>query len=393
MSAHRRPLAGVDWNFPAANSTYGVHGLHWYPASFIPQIPAYLIELFSQPGDLVLDPFAGSGASLVEAVRLGRRSVGLDLNPIAVLIAQAKLLLLTDWPWEAEVEALVKRLEADRLRSEILAGAVNSDATGLSPGLVEAQKWYHPMTFRQLRLILQHIEDAPHPARTVFRAAFSSILKKASGQTEHWGYVADNMVPSTPEHRDAFALFIRTLRDVIRVRAETAPGVVGVLSPAEMEQQAVMIEGNVLSGKLPAAGTVNLVVTSPPYIGVTDYSRSQRLSMYWLGYDLDTLGREEIGARWKRFRRSHALDYIEEMQLACCRVVETLRMNGHLAIVVGAPIARDTAHSVLASLRDILTALNLKLVDETSRMLSRQRLVDRAGTKNPEIILVYEKCR
>ena len=67
-----RGLAGVDWNFPRAGTLRGtVHALHWFPGNFIPQIPAHLIQLLSRPGDLVLDPFCGSGTTGAEACRTG----------------------------------------------------------------------------------------------------------------------------------------------------------------------------------------------------------------------------------------------------------------------------------------------------------------------------------
>lgn len=391
MSAPSRPLAGIDWNFPAANSTYGVHGLHWYPASFIPQIPAYLIELFSRPGDLVLDPFAGSGASLVEALRLGRRTFGLDLNPIAVLIARAKLLLLTDWPWESAAEALINQLESDRLITELVVDGIGRDSVDLPTGLAEARRWYHPTTFKHLCLILRRIEDTPEPAQTVFRAAFSSILKRASGQREHWGYVADNMVPAAAEPHDAFAMYARALRTAVRARAEMFGGTAGRLTMEALEQSARVIQGDVLGDLVPLEGTVDLVITSPPYVGVTDYTTAQRLSMYWFEHDLDALKRQEIGARWKRFRRSYTQDYMDDMRAAFNRVAATLRPGGYLALVIGVPNAREAAYSILSSLRALLVEFDLQLIDETVRMPARQRLVDRAGTTNPESILVYRK--
>ena len=83
-----------EWAFAhltQAQTSYATHGHHRYPAKFIPQLAARLIEDYSQPGDTVLDPFMGSGTALVEAKRLSRPSVGVDINPVAHLIATAKV--------------------------------------------------------------------------------------------------------------------------------------------------------------------------------------------------------------------------------------------------------------------------------------------------------------
>ncbi|MCS7227106.1 MAG: site-specific DNA-methyltransferase, partial [Gloeomargarita sp. SKYB31] len=71
-------------------TSYATHGYHRYPAKFIPQLAARLIQEYSVEGDLVIDPFMGSGTALVEAKLLKRSSVGVDINPVAHLVACAK---------------------------------------------------------------------------------------------------------------------------------------------------------------------------------------------------------------------------------------------------------------------------------------------------------------
>ena len=85
-------LRKIDWDFAGSQSESPFSALHWYPARFASQLPATLIGLLSSPGQLVLDPFVGSGTTLVEAQRLCRRSIGIDLNPVASIIASAKSL-------------------------------------------------------------------------------------------------------------------------------------------------------------------------------------------------------------------------------------------------------------------------------------------------------------
>src|SRR2546421_12024682 len=87
-------LRKIDWDFAGSQSESPFSALHWHPARFASQLPATLIGLLSKPGDSVLDPFAGSGTTLVEAQRLCRRSIGFDLSPIACLVAKAKTIAL-----------------------------------------------------------------------------------------------------------------------------------------------------------------------------------------------------------------------------------------------------------------------------------------------------------
>ena len=88
-------LRSQDWSFTHDDTRYLTHDLHPYPAKFIPQIPAHLIARLSAPGDTVFDPFGGSATTAVEAVRLGRRAISFDANPLSALIGNVKTGFMT----------------------------------------------------------------------------------------------------------------------------------------------------------------------------------------------------------------------------------------------------------------------------------------------------------
>jgi len=74
---------------------YSVHGLHEYKGKFNPQVARALLNIFAvQEGQRVLDPFCGSGTTLVECAHLGAIGIGTDINPLAIFMANAKLLAL-----------------------------------------------------------------------------------------------------------------------------------------------------------------------------------------------------------------------------------------------------------------------------------------------------------
>ena len=79
-----------DWGFVRVKTDFMTHGLHPYPARMIPQIAERLINRYSSPNSLVLDPFCGSGTVLVESRRHQRNAVGNDINRLAVLLAEVK---------------------------------------------------------------------------------------------------------------------------------------------------------------------------------------------------------------------------------------------------------------------------------------------------------------
>ncbi len=90
LKTQLKRLAAVDGDFPDAKTSYLTHGLHPYPAKYIPQIPHTLIEALSNAGETVADIFCGSGTTLVEALSLNRNAVGVDANALACLISEVK---------------------------------------------------------------------------------------------------------------------------------------------------------------------------------------------------------------------------------------------------------------------------------------------------------------
>jgi len=109
-------LSKVNWNFEDYNSLFypeDINSLHWYPASFVPQIPSILIQVLSERGDLILDPFVGSGVTLVEAAKQDRAFIGVDFNPYAIEISKAKFEAINcnDWNWLDAFKDKIKREE------------------------------------------------------------------------------------------------------------------------------------------------------------------------------------------------------------------------------------------------------------------------------------------
>src|ERR1051325_4820957 len=83
-------LDSLDWESKDASTRYLTHSYHSYSAKYIPQIPRYLISNLTKRNDLILDNFVGSGTTLVESKVLGRHAIGVDINPLACLVAKVK---------------------------------------------------------------------------------------------------------------------------------------------------------------------------------------------------------------------------------------------------------------------------------------------------------------
>jgi DNA modification methylase len=361
-------LNGIDWDFAGSPSESAFSAIHWHPGRFASQLPATLIGVLSSPGDLVLDPFVGSGTTLVEAQRLGRRSMGIDLNPISCLIARAKTLTLP----ACRVEELIADIKTDartavtqRLRLAI------SQTDGLIPSAVQGPKWYTRAALQDLASLWRLVCSYKRPRRLIAEAAFSSILLPVCRETRHWGYVCDNSSPIEDHEGDPLKEFVRTLerlRIAYRERDDDLRERFGPASETWMAEVICGLAGHALM-EVPDE-SVDLVVTSPPYFGVCDYVKAQRLSMEWFGEEIEPLRRRELGARSKRHRVDAREAYLHDLSEVLSQLKRVLRKAGMMAIIMGESRKRD---AVLADIRQRLGEVGLRLELDVNRRVSSQR--------------------
>ena len=194
----------IDWTFEKAKTNVGLHSIHPYPARFVPHIPRYLIQLF-QPvvSGPVLDPFCGSGTTLVECQAKGIASFGIDLNPIAALISKVK----TDPPHQ-KISPTATRL----------AAIAEASTDGTSPNIPRLTHWFSPGATLALAKLTKVLDDVSEPrVYDALRVALSRIIVRVSRQDSDTRYAA---IDRSVDEADVYRLFVesaRTLDDVFRL--------------------------------------------------------------------------------------------------------------------------------------------------------------------------------
>lgn len=338
-------LKSIDWDYLGDQSESPFAGIHFHPGRFISQIPATLIGRLTKPGDVVLDPYCGSGTTLVEAQRLGRRAIGIDANPVSVLISRAKLLPNRHKRISTLLRSHLNRFLDQRFALGKAALLCSIDV----PPTVQISKWYHPDTADELKEIWGYIAQVRGEAKKLLEFAFSGILVPACSETRHWGYICDNTRPLEYHYVDAINLFsniLRKIEEAYSCRDNELPSTILFPMPA-----AQVFHGDCASvmQNLEAA-TVNLVITSPPYFGVVDYVKAQRLSMEWFGHNINDFRAIETGARSKRHRASAYSQYLEDLERAFSQIARLLKPDGILAFLVGqSPRRKNPLPDLLAA--------------------------------------------
>ena len=283
-------LLRADLNFHGAVGAHATHGWHPFPAKFPPQLPAWFIERLTAPGDVVLDPMFGSGTTILEAVRLRRRAVGCDIDPLARLLAQAKLT-------KFDPVAML------RLGTAILNDAqrrFSMHGDGLDAALAErfdpktkafVDYWFPPAQQRQLVALLEAIErHAPRTAWPLLHMVFSSTIIAKSGGVS----LARDLAHTRP-HR-VLAKKPKSAFDEFAKRLKLVLGSASGSTSAELGDDARIIAASAEDTGL-AADSIDLVVTSPPYANnAIDYMRAHKFSLVWLGWKIADL--TDIRARY-----------------------------------------------------------------------------------------------
>jgi len=138
-----------SWSFSdktRKDTAYITHGYHRYPAKFIPQIVSRLADKYTSEGDLIVDPFGGCGTTLVESKVMGRPSLAVDINPVAVLITKAKITPIHPAKVEKTFALLKSRIEA-----------YNENTKVRTPEHERIDYWFKPEQKRKLAFIFAEI--------------------------------------------------------------------------------------------------------------------------------------------------------------------------------------------------------------------------------------------
>jgi len=376
-------LDQLDWDFPRAGTVRGsVQSIHWFPGNFIAQIPATLIQILSRPGDLIFDPFAGSATTAVEAAKLGRAAIVSDRLSVSELIGKAKLVLINGALDPKSLDEVKAALTFEQQCRSLEAGRNGEGSDQI------LTRWYSADTLSQLRYLWRLVESLPLETRRVLTAVFSDVLFQCAStggsvtrtgkkRRHHWGWVADNVVPKSPLDHNAIALFLlrlNTLPVEDWLTDERSPN----LSIVQQDARCLAIKDDV----------IDLVVTSPPYIGMIDYAHANRLLYAWMGWSLKAERKDEIGARFRRGRQHVVADYLADMRAAREEIRRVLRSGSYCALILGQ--SKRFPGTVDKVLEDFGDVMNLAW-GPRARNPSRRRVSERAAGEPVEFVAVFRK--
>ena len=283
-----------------------VYNFHSFPAKFPPQIPKLFIQQLTEPGDVVLDPMAGSGTTLIESKLSGRYGIGFDIDPLSLLMTKVKLSHFNSNEIIEIAHSILKNAR-DKFTSRTIQDFYELHNWNKST-IKFANYWFAEHIQKQLFALISEIDSLRGKYRNFFRLIFSSLII-----TKHGGVSYGLDLAHTRPHRakvvydergnlllDGDLSKYSERRREILTKTIKAPFEV-FLQKAKSNIESVLPESDTFKSSYVSYGDaqsiplqndhVDLIVTSPPYASMAiDYMRAHKFSLIWFGHSIDCLG-------------------------------------------------------------------------------------------------------
>jgi hypothetical protein len=404
------------------------HSIHPYPAKLITHIPYFFINnsYFLKDGDVVLDPFCGSGTVLLESILANKRAYGADANPLARLISEVK----TEY-----IDPVIIRKNLKKILGK--SRKVNNAKI---PEIRNSTLWYTKKVLVELSILKSVIDRLTDDTiRKFFMLNLSNISRKLSladprisvpvrlnsdrfsKGSKYYDKIESKVAEL--EKVDVFTKFeICVKENLLRISR-----LHGIKNTAKIIATDARNLTKSLNSKLKLkSNSVSLIVTSPPYAGAQKYIRASSLNLGWLGMgsseelrvlNKQNIGREDISdsecqmfytgiksadkiisillKRGKKDRAKVVASYLNEMKKALDESIRVLKLGGHLVLVIG----NNTVDGIKFKTHEYLSkyllenglSLELKLIDNIKSyglMTKRNKTADIISL---EWILVFKK--
>jgi len=353
-------LSWSERDLPQHERTKHVHSLHPYLGKFVPQLVETLLERYVRPGGHVLDPFAGSGTTLVQALESGRDATGVDIAAFNALLMGVK----TGW---FDLFALERDLRDALARFETGEGSHSSRSDYL-------RAWYAPQAARELLAFRGLLVDYQHA--DVLRVVLARAARSAR-RTAHF----DLDFPHKPQlepywchkHRRECRPVERAGHFVRRYALDTLTRIKAFALLRARGREAQVYHGD--ARRLGFSRRFDGILTSPPYPALIDYHEQHRYAYELLG--LDDRRELELGSARRGASRAALEEYgdgiVDVLRNACSH----LRRRAPVVIVV---------HDRHELFPEILRRAGLELEERLRRHVNR-RTGRRAGEFYEDVLV------
>lgn len=368
---------------------YLTHGFFRYYGKFPPTIVSYLINKYPCPtGGCLLDNFAGSGTSLVEASRNNIPSVGIDINPLACLAGKVKTTLYSP-----------KKLHKDLIKiQETFNNKDVKNDYSLAPNQDFLEKWFFNEScddIIRIKSVLVYLGDTIE--RDFFTLAFLAVIRRLSKAYD--GEVRPHL-NKNKKMKDPLSFFIKKATEMIQTIEQMLDESISTISA-----ETILADSRTDYTKQLKKRNYWLVVSHPPYLNCFDYIPVFKLELEWAqtGFDFIWNGENSKSIRNMELKSWPAKDnlinsYYEGLKESY-EIVHRLQVQGNkLAIVIGDCTINKVLEPVHKKLIGIVEKIGYKLIELNYRTTSYstgkyayKNRADYESSEKRDAIMIFEK--
>lgn len=367
-----------EWCFKNVRSTeQWTHGYHRYPAKFLPNLVKKIIEDYTQKDDLVVDFFAGCGTTLVESKVHGRKSIGVDINPVAELITKAKINAIEPKKLKVQFQVLVDHFS--KFNPENYEGIKVHE---------RIDYWFSKQHKAKIAFLYERILAIPDMyVKDFFLVALSHILKNSS----RW--LQSSTKPQIDPNKKPVDPFIAFKTHALLMIKRNNDFFIQLSKDDFLKTKCEILLEDARHTSI-KSNSVGAIITSPPYVTSYEYADIHQLTAYWFEYITDLTGfrknfigtffslRQEtnnnsalaqsiIDDLLKKNKRTakEVANYFKDMQSVAVEMHRVLRIGGHACLVIGNTTFLGVKVKSAEVFAEILESLGFELVEIIKRSI------------------------
>lgn len=386
-------------------STYLTHSLYYHPAKFIPQIVRFCLDEYTGKGNVILDPFAGSGTMGVEASTQGYESYMLDINPLLDFFYPLKIPLFVRKEWEKSYN------ESKEFFKELL----NRNPKSVKRMNTNLNYWYPEKLYNYFCKVWTNFHELKDQKNVISKNAVALVLFKIS---KHYSY-AEHSMPKLYTSKRKRELIEKKLNELALFEFEQIERMgFAILEDIKKSVDTLIQSKGRLRKPRYFSGTdsyefdfhkipeIDCIITSPPYLHAQEYMRTFKLEMMWAGISQEKI--KECMSKEIPFRESPSKiegDYINQIREKIGRkdllklydsyfwftikalenASKRLKKEGKICILIGNPKMKGVEVEIWKVLYEyFMNSLNFKFVDLYEDKIIYRKLFKGRNNQNPE---------
>lgn len=347
---------------------YALHNFHAYPCKFPAFIPREIIKKYAKKGDIICDPFVGSGTTLLEATLLGYSSIGNDINPLSCLLSKVKVKPVKQKLLNKIDFFLEDLLENYKKLKIIKEYSYNS-----------IEHWFQKNVIKELSFIKKNILSIKEQdLRDLLLIVFSSIIVRVSKQESDTRYAA---VEKGLKDFETIKIFTDKVKEIKAIYLDFLKKT----KDKKVNVKILQLDSRALSAI--KDNSVDLIITSPPYANTYDYYLYHKHRKFWLGMDVKFAQLNEIGSR-REFSslKENPKKWEEDIKKCLLEMKRIIKKNKNIFVIIGDSVINKKIIMMDKILKKLSDNLGLRYVNCVSTLLSKH-----SKMFNPSFASAFEK--